>query len=109
MAKDMPWQVPSPQQNGRQAERQMAKDRGARLHPMSGAGSEKNDFSTEDAVFEVKNVQKTHTIKGKDLENLFVNAAKQNKEAVYLVHFEDADITMEGKVIRGLSRRAMDR
>src|SRR5690349_21540259 len=75
VAKEMPWEPATPQVEGRKAERQWAKDRGARLHPNSGAGPEKNDFSTEDTVFEAKNVAKTHTIKGSDLEKLFVGAS----------------------------------
>lgn len=96
----MPWSPATPQVEGRKAERQWAKDRGARLHSNSGAGPEKNDFSTDDTVFEAKNVKKTHTIKGSDLEKLFVGAAKQGKEAVYLIHFEEAGITLEGRVSR---------
>ena len=103
MPSEMPWSVDSAQVNGRKAERQMAKERGARLHPNSGAGPEKNDFSTDDAVYEAKNVRKTHTVKGSDLEKLFVGAAKQGKDAVYLVHFEESGITLEGRVYRGVS------
>lgn len=101
MPSEMPWSVDSAQVNGRKAERQMAKDRGARLHPNSGAGPEKNDFSTDDDVYEAKNVAKTHTIKGSDIEKLFVNASRQGKGAVYLIHFTDTNIVLEGRISRG--------
>lgn len=61
----------------------------------------KNDFSTEDTVYEDKNTAKTHTIKGSDLEKLFLNAASQGKDAGYIVYFSDSDVTLEGRVRRG--------
>lgn len=100
MVSEMPWQVDTPQVNGRKEEKAMARKRGARLHAMSGAGSEKNDFSNEDTVYEAKNVAKTHTIKGEDLLKLFIGASQQGKDAIYLVRFEGVGITLEGRVTR---------
>lgn len=97
----MPWQVTTPQVNGRKSERNKAKAMGARLHPNSGSLSIKNDFSTDDALFEDKNVNRTHTIKGEDLDKLFCNAIAQGKEAHYIVYFAEADITIEGVLRRG--------
>lgn len=71
------------------------------MHSNSGAGTEKNDYSTDDAVYEHKSVAKTHTIKGSDLAQLFSGAAKQGKSAVYVVHYSDANVTLEGVVRRG--------
>ena len=82
----------TPQVKGRIDETAMAKERGARLHPMSGAGSIKDDFSTEDTVFEVKSVKSSHTLKGSDLLGLFKRATKQGKTAEYIIQFGDARI-----------------
>ena len=93
--------VKTQQVKGRIAERWMAKDFGARPHPMSGAGSIKDDASNDTHQFEFKNVQKSHTIKGTDLYQLFVRAVRQGKEPVYAVYFEDVDITIIGTLERG--------
>jgi len=98
---EIPWQVDTPQVAGRKLEKKKAKQYGAMPHSNSGAGSNKNDFSTAEVVYEDKNVAKTHTIKGDDLNKLFVNAIKQGKDAHYIVYFSDADVTLEGIVRRG--------
>lgn len=79
----------------------MARDRGARLHPNSGAGRIKDDASNDDTIFEFKNVSRTHTLKGKDLLGLFWRALRQGKEARYVVYFEDEDITVEATITKG--------
>jgi hypothetical protein len=96
----MPWSVDTPSVNGRKAERGVAKERGARLHSNSGAGPEKNDFSTDETVFEMKAVAKTHTVKGSDLTVLFEGAVRQGKEAVYIIDFGDAGLRLEGRVTK---------
>lgn len=101
MPSEVPWQVDSASVNGRKAEKQKAKKYGARLHSNSGAGDEKNDFSTSEVVYEDKNVAKTHTIKGEDLRKLWTNAAGQGKEAKYIVYFSESDVTIEGVIRRG--------
>jgi hypothetical protein len=101
LVSDVPWSIPTPQQMGRKAEKQQAKKQGARLHPNSGALSIKNDFSTNEVITEYKNVNKTHTIKGVDLDKLFRSAIAQGKEGHYVVYFEEADITLEGELRRG--------
>ena len=82
----------TPQVKGRKDEVIMAKERGARLHPMSGAGSIKDDASNEDTVFEMKSVRASHSLKGSTLLDLFLRATKQGKEAQYVVRFNDARI-----------------
>lgn len=89
------------QVQGRDAEKKMAKDRGARLHPMSGAGRIKDDASNEESVFEFKNVLRSHSLKGKDLLALFIRAVRQQKVPVYIVYFEDSDITAEIHIKKG--------
>lgn len=101
MPSEMPWRRDSASVGGRKDERKAARDLGARLHPNSGAGTEKNDYSTEDAVFEHKSVKKSHTMKAEDVAKLFLNAAKQGKEARYVVYFADGDITVEGVIRKG--------
>lgn len=104
MTSELPWAHkanPTPQEFGRQYEKAMAKKEGARVHPASGARGIKNDYSTEEVIFEQKTTNKSHTIKGDDLEKLFVNAVKQGKDAVYTIYFRDANVTLEGIVRRG--------
>lgn len=101
MPTEIPWKPDTPQVNGRKSEKQKAKKYGAMPHSNSGAGSNKNDFSTKGIVYEDKNVAKTHTIKGEDLNKLFVNAIKQGKDAHYIIYFSEANITLEGELRRG--------
>lgn len=96
--------VKTRQVQGRVAEKRMAKERGARLHPMSGAGSIKNDASTDDIEYEFKNVAKIHSIKGTDLYQLFIRAVRQGKQPMYTIYFEDVDITLEGTLTRGRTK-----
>lgn len=103
MAKDLPWQPRSRQMQGRRTEQVLARQRGARTHPNSGAGRIKDDASTEDTVIEYKDAKKTHTLKADDLDALFRRATKQGKDAEYVIYFGDhqllATITFERKRI----------
>ena len=101
MTSEIPWKVDTPQVNGRKAEKQKAKKYGAIPHSNSGAGSNKNDFSTRETIYEDKNVAKSHTIKGEDLNKLLQNALAQGKDAVYIVYFSDANVTLEATIRRG--------
>ena len=91
----------TPQERGRIGEVQMARERGARPHPMSGAGRIKDDASTDDTQYEFKNVSKSHTLKGRDLLALFTRAIRQGKDAEYVIYFEDADLTATITLQRG--------
>lgn len=82
----------TPQVKGRKDEKKMARERGARLHPMSGAGRIKDDASTDDVIYEFKSVKSTHTLSGKALLDLLLRSIKQGKEAEYVVQFGDARI-----------------
>lgn len=93
--------VKTRQVQGSRAEKRMAKDRGARVHPMSGAGRIKDDASTEGEQYEFKNVMHTHSLKGKDLLALFKRAVRIGKEPVYVVYFEDVDLTAEIRLTKG--------
>lgn len=79
----------------------MAKDRDARPHPMSGAGRIKDDASTETDQYEFKLANKSHTLKGADLYQLFVRAIRQGKEPKYVVYFDSVDITATITLERG--------
>ena len=98
---ELPWKVRSRSQQGLQTEEQIVKKRGGRVHPRSGAGSIKDDGSTEETVFEVKDAVKTHTIKSTDLNTLFRRAVQQGKDAEYIVYFGADDLTLTGKITRG--------
>lgn len=91
----------TPQVMGRVKEKQMAKDRGARLHPNSGAGRIKDDASNEDTQYEFKNVRTSHTLKGADLLALFKRSVRLGKQAEYVVHFEDQNLTATINLTRG--------
>ncbi len=85
----LPWDVETPQKGGRRREKVMAKENGARLHPNSGAGRIKRDFSTDTELFEAKTAGKTHRLNAEDLLDLYRQAAIQDKEPVYLVEFDN--------------------
>ena len=91
----------TPQVEGRRAEKRMAKERGARAHPMSGAGRIKDDASDDDTQYEFKQTGKKHTLDGWALDGLFTRAIRQGKTPVYVVEFTDpqivATITLERK------------
>lgn len=50
---------------------------------------------------EIKDAGKSHTIKGAALLTLFSRAAKQGKQAEYIIYFADVDLTMTGRVTKG--------
>lgn len=91
----LPWKPRTRQMKGMSSEKEQARKRGARLHPRSGAGSIKWDASSEDTLFEMKDVQKSHTLNGAYLRRLALDAAHQGKDARYIVQFEDAGIEVE--------------
>jgi hypothetical protein len=93
--------VKSRQVQGQIAEKRMAKERNARLHPMSGAGRIKDDASTDDEQYEFKHVQKSHQLHGWDLFALFRRAIRQDKEPIYVIYFENVDLTAEVRITKG--------
>lgn len=98
---EMPWSVRSRQKEGDRTEQHVVKKRGGRVHPRSGAGSIKDDGSSETEVMEIKDAMISHTLKGKDLFTLFKRAAMQGKDAVYVVYFTAFDLTATIKLTRG--------
>lgn len=59
-------------------------------------------MSTEDTIIEVKDADKTHTIKGTALDAVLTRAHRQGKGAEYVIYFTDANITLTGTLTRGL-------
>lgn len=105
MATELPWtNIDTPQIQGRKVEKEWAKKYGARVHPGSGALSIKGDYSNENTIFEQKLVthgHHTHTLNGKKINEHLRNALRQGKDAVYVVYFEDEDVTVEAVIRRG--------
>jgi hypothetical protein len=94
MGLQLPWNAhDTPQVKGRKAEKPMAKKVGARVHPNSGAGSIKNDMSTDNAIIEMKTAGKSHTLSAKYLEGVYTNATRQGKDAVLLIVFPNVTLT----------------
>lgn len=98
---ELPWSPRSRQKEGDQTEKKIAKDKGARVHPRSGAGSIKWDASSEDELIEVKDAAKSHTMQGALLNRLLRDAINQGKQAVYVIHFRSFNITVECRIKRG--------
>lgn len=89
------------QVQGRDVEAKLLADRGARVHPMSGAGSIKEDGSDAHNLYEVKLANKSFSLSAKDLKKTLVRAIRQGKQGVWLVYFSDADITAEIRLCPG--------
>ena len=97
----MPWSPRSRSKEGEQTERQIAKKRGMRAHPRSGAGRIKDDASDEHTQLEVKDANKSHTINAKELLVLWKRAMQQGKEAKYVIYFKSIDMTATLSLERG--------
>lgn len=94
MQLELPWDASdSPQVRGKKAEKPMAKKMGARVHPASGAGSIKQDMSTDDAIVEMKTAERSYTLNAKYLEGVYTNAVRQGKDAVLLIVFPNVTVT----------------
>lgn len=96
----LPYGVDTPQVRGRKTEKKIARKEGARLHPNSGAGRIKYDASDEDRLIEIKDANKSHTLQSSLLNDLFVKATRQGKDAVYIVTFMDQSLYVECRVRR---------
>lgn len=100
---DLPWKpTRSRQMDGMATEKKIAKKKGARVHPRSGAGHIKDDASNESTVIEIKDAGKTHTLNAADLDGLFKRANAQGKDAEYVVYFGSKDLTATIHLQRGM-------
>jgi len=61
----------------------------------------KNDASDKETLYEIKDANKTYTIKGSDLRDLWKSAVKQLKEPVFVVYFKEYDITVTMTITKG--------
>lgn len=96
----IPWDTGSRQRDGRLTEKRTAKELGAKVHPASGALRIKHDASDDEILYEIKDANKTHTIKVDELLSVWKEAAMAEKEAVYLVKFTNG-ITLYGVIEKG--------
>ncbi len=81
------WSAPTRQVQGRRSEKKILKDRGAKIHPNSGAGKIKDDGSTSEEIIEVKDANKTFTVNAKDIRALRSRASQQGKQGVLIIKF----------------------
>lgn len=93
------WSPDTRQVQGRTTERKVLKARGAKVHPNSGAGRIKDDGHDDEAIYEVKDAQKSHTIKAVEIRGLRKRAAEQGKQGVYIIKFPG--FTMECFIRQG--------
>lgn len=97
----LPWRKATRQEEGRKTEKTIAKKRGAKVHPASGALRIKNDASDADTIYEIKDANKTYTIKGSELLALWKRASMELKEPLFVVYFTDADLTVTMTITKG--------
>ena len=89
MAAEIPWSMPTRQDQGRITERRHIAKIGGRVTPNSGAGGIKADGRTETEVIEMKDANKTYTLKASDLDTLRRYANKEGKDASFIIQFND--------------------
>lgn len=97
----LPWKTRSRQKQGRVTEKEIAKKRGARVHPNSGALRIKHDASDDETLYEIKDANKTYTLSGKELLELWKRSAMELKEPVFVVYFTEADLTATMIITKG--------
>lgn len=97
---ELPWKIRTRQEQGGQSEKEMARKRGARVHPRSGAGNIKADASDDVTVIEFKDANKSYILKSAELETLLLQAARQNKDAEFVIRFRANNIVATMKIGR---------
>ena len=97
----LPWKPRTRQEKGRQTEKEIAKNRGAKVHPASGALRIKHDASDSDTLYEIKDANKTYTIKGSEILALYKRANMELKEPLFVVYFTEADLTVTMTIKKG--------
>jgi len=81
------WGTRTRQVDGRVTEKKIAKELGAKVHPASGALRIKHDASDDEVLYEIKDANKSYSLKASELHELWLEAVKQDKEPVFLVQF----------------------
>jgi hypothetical protein len=87
MGIDVPWRRSTPQQRGRNREKPVLKELGAKPHPMSGAGRIKGDGSDEYVLYELKEASKSFNLSRALVQMMWNAGARQHKEPVIIVDF----------------------
>lgn len=82
-------------------EAKILKERGAMVHPNSGAGRIKEDGHDDIYLYEVKDAVKSFTLNAKDLRATFVRAVRQGLLPCWLIYFNDGDFTAEIRLVPG--------
>jgi hypothetical protein len=67
---------------------------------MSGAGRIKGDGSDDFRLYEIKDANKSYTLKADDLIALMTYAAREMKEPVMVVQFQHGNLTAIINVVR---------
>lgn len=57
------------------------------MHPNSGALRIKHDASDAETLYEIKDANKTYTLKADELNQLWVRAVREGKEPIFIVTF----------------------
>jgi len=76
---------------------------GARLHPNSGALRIKHDASDRETLYEIKDANKTYTLKAEELNELWTRAARELKAPEFVVVFKHHGITATMTVTKEIS------
>jgi len=61
----------------------------------------KNDASDKEKLYEIKDANKTYTIKGSEVLALWKRAVLELKEPLFVVYFTDADLTVTMTITKG--------
>lgn len=96
----LPYNKHTPQVEGRRKEAVVAREKGLRLHPNSGAGSIKEDASDAETIVEIKTMNKSYTLNAAELMGTFQRAVRQGKDSVWIITFAngiEATITLMRK------------
>jgi len=62
------------------------------VHPASGALGIKHDASDAEHLYEMKDANKSYSLKAEELHTLWVRAVREGKEPVFIVTFQDRGI-----------------
>lgn len=76
---------------------------GATLHPNSGALRIKHDASDAETLYEIKDANKTYTLKAEELNELWVRAAREIKTPEFIVTFRHHNVTARISIQKDIS------
>ena len=76
---------------------------GARVHPNSGALRIKHDASDKETLYEIKDANKTYTLKAEELNELWVRAARDVKTPEFVIVFKHHGLTATIQITKEMS------